>query len=843
MDIPVVLMRRFPSTSKVLQQLEEQCEANQDEVEDLEVRQKEKHTADWEELQRLSALAASVLAMDCTDQSEELLDKKEDCKHCWCEKPWTLHKIAGASQMYSMRQNVWQPFRVNVPERWAKEYNEALSLLEDLEEPRVVDAVQVLGSDTLLPTQVITTLARAAQSYLEVTVYHASAAVKACQEAGRWQAALALLSAAPALAVRPNEFTYNSAISACEKGRRWAEALAIFAAMPRAKLAANVISYGAAMSACEKAARWEEALFLLASMGGAAVAKNTIAFCNAISACEKGGEWLPVLQLLQQMLDESVERSTVTYCAAISACEKFISEAQVWKDDIAFSAVISACEKGGQWEAALSLLQKMPEVQVAVSTVALSAAVTACEGMGQWEMALHLFQNSGQVDAILANSAIAAAEKGGRWDLEAASQWEAALAVFVEMMNEIPNYSAHGIQLGSVLACLQQVHGRPRALEMLEDFRKSLYATAAEAAEDVNPLESEMMRSIRSIRSFKVIATAPGVLAFEKPAGIETEGALRLVASELQRPVTSTSRLDQATSGIIPVALGDESSGAGNWLRAQWAARLVSKEYICLCSGHFDVKRGEISSSLRQSVDNSMLMEVSLEGRPARTEWTKGGTSLLQVQIHYGHYRTTYKVLASYTDPETTEEVSLLRVEPHTGRKHQIRIHLASIGRPLLGDKRYWLGSPSWCPRLFLHCRRLRLLDLQGKGLSGSGQAQLLPQLLVATYDQFKAIYGKFGVKGSANVVASSFTAGLVYSIITMPFESAKNRMASQKPDPETGKLPYRGTLQTIQTVAGKEGATALYNGFFPYFLRCGGHTVLMFFAVEELQKLYRKTV
>lgn len=146
---------------------------------------------------------------------------------------------------------------------------------------------------------------------------------------------------------------------------------------------------------------------------------------------------------------------------------------------------------------------------------------------------------------------------------EAASQWEAALAVFVEMMNEIPN-STYGIQLGSVLACLQQVHGRPRALEMLEDFRRSLHAAAA--AEDANLLESEM---IRSIRSFKVIATAPGVLAFEKPAGIETEGALRLVASELQRPVTSTSRLDQATSGIIPLALGDESSGAGNWLRAQ----------------------------------------------------------------------------------------------------------------------------------------------------------------------------------------------------------------------------------------------------------------------------------
>jgi len=119
-------------------------------------------------------------------------------------------------------------------------------------------------------------------------------------------------------------------------------------------------------------------------------------------------------------------------------------------------------------------------------------------------------------------------------------------------------------------------------------------------------------------------------------------------------------------------------------------------------------------------------------------------------------------------------------------------------------------------------------------------RACLVGATQVTTYDQFKAIYSSFGIKGSSNVVASSFTAGLVYSVITMPFESAKNRMASQKPDPETGKMLYRGTIQTIQTVAGAEGAFALYNGFFPYFLRCGGHTVLMFFAVEQMQQRYK---
>merc|ERR1712187_116410 len=119
-------------------------------------------------------------------------------------------------------------------------------------------------------------------------------------------------------------------------------------------------------------------------------------------------------------------------------------------------------------------------------------------------------------------------------------------------------------------------------------------------------------------------------------------------------------------------------------------------------------------------------------------------------------------------------------------------------------------------------------------------RACLVGATQVATYDQFKTIYGSFGIKGNTNVVCSSFTAGLVYSVVTMPFESAKNRMASQKPNPETGKLPYTSTVQTIKSVAATESPLALYNGFLPYFMRCGGHTVLIFFAVEELQKLYR---
>lgn len=110
----------------------------------------------------------------------------------------------------------------------------------------------------------------------------------------------------------------------------------------------------------------------------------------------------------------------------------------------------------------------------------------------------------------------------------------------------------------------------------------------------------------------------------------------------------------------------------------------------------------------------------------------------------------------------------------------------------------------------------------------------------VATFDQFKQLFKPVLGSGLANTFASSMAAGLIYSTITMPLESAKNRMAFQKPD-ASGKLPYSSTVQTVTSVARTEGTLALWNGFIPYYGRCGGHTVGMFIAVDYFRKLYRE--
>ena len=113
----------------------------------------------------------------------------------------------------------------------------------------------------------------------------------------------------------------------------------------------------------------------------------------------------------------------------------------------------------------------------------------------------------------------------------------------------------------------------------------------------------------------------------------------------------------------------------------------------------------------------------------------------------------------------------------------------------------------------------------------------------VATYDQFKQFFStKLNIEknGVANIALSANVASLIYSFITMPLETAKNRMAFQKALP-SGELPYSSTMSTLSKIATTEGFTSLWNGYLPYFGRCGGHTVSMFIFVEQLRQAYRQ--
>ncbi len=143
----------------------------------------------------------------------------------------------------------------------------------------------------------------------------------------------------------------------------------------------------------------------------------------------------------------------------------------------------------------------------------------------------------------------------------------------------------------------------------------------------------------------------------------------------------------------------------------------------------------------------------------------------------------------------------------------------------------------------------MRIVKEEGAAAFWRGSAPFVQRAMmvgcfqVATYDEFKGLYARqLNQKKNSipNVFCAAMTSGLIYSLATMPLESAKNRMAGQKPGPD-GKLPYTGTVQTLAKVAKEEGILGLYKGYAPYYLRCGGHTVCMFIFVQMLRDSFVK--
>lgn len=141
-------------------------------------------------------------------------------------------------------------------------------------------------------------------------------------------------------------------------------------------------------------------------------------------------------------------------------------------------------------------------------------------------------------------------------------------------------------------------------------------------------------------------------------------------------------RLDLDTSGLMIVA---RTQVAYEALVEQLRARDVERRYLTLVWGTLEARAGLIDAPIGRSARAPTRMAVSSRGREART---------------------TYEVVREFADPV---EVSLLTCRLETGRTHQIRVHLAAIGHPVVGDTRYRGGRQSLpVPRMFLHAAGLR---------------------------------------------------------------------------------------------------------------------------------------
>jgi 23S rRNA pseudouridine1911/1915/1917 synthase len=161
-------------------------------------------------------------------------------------------------------------------------------------------------------------------------------------------------------------------------------------------------------------------------------------------------------------------------------------------------------------------------------------------------------------------------------------------------------------------------------------------------------------------------------------------------------------RLDKGTSGLLVVA---RTQRAYESLVAQLGARTVDRRYTALVWGHPDPPTGLVDAPIGRSRKDPTRMTITAEGREARTG---------------------YELRHRYTQPV---EVALLECKLETGRTHQIRVHLAAIGHPIVGDPRY-RGARTKFPmtRPFLHAQRLAF-DHPVTGERVSFDAPLPPDL------------------------------------------------------------------------------------------------------------------
>ena len=137
-------------------------------------------------------------------------------------------------------------------------------------------------------------------------------------------------------------------------------------------------------------------------------------------------------------------------------------------------------------------------------------------------------------------------------------------------------------------------------------------------------------------------------------------------------------RLDRDTSGLLVVAKRDEVHRA---LKALLAARRIRREYLALVQGTPAARAGTIEAPIGRHRRHRTLMSIdSDEPREARTH---------------------FEIVDAF--PSAT----LLRLTLDTGRTHQIRVHLQSIGHPVYGDRQYGVGDAYGLTRQFLHAARL----------------------------------------------------------------------------------------------------------------------------------------
>ena len=256
-------------------------------------------------------------------------------------------------------------------------------------------------------------------------------------------------------------------------------------------------------------------------------------------------------------------------------------------------------------------------------------------------------------------------------------------------------------------ARVQQLIAEQKVLVNHAPAKPSLKLRGNETITILGPVQSPPLRAVAEEIPLDVVYEDDDLAVVNKPAGMmvhvgagATDAARNrgtLVNALLHRFAQLSSsggdlrpgivhRLDKETSGLLVVAKND---AAHRKLAAQFASRQVKKTYIALVHGWLKLDRGTISTPISRDLIRRIRMTTRRSsGRSAVT-----------------HYTVTRKLETQHG------KFTLLDLQIETGRTHQIRVHLASIGHPVVGDTLY--GAPQKIGDLALNRNFLHAAALQ----------------------------------------------------------------------------------------------------------------------------------
>ncbi len=174
-----------------------------------------------------------------------------------------------------------------------------------------------------------------------------------------------------------------------------------------------------------------------------------------------------------------------------------------------------------------------------------------------------------------------------------------------------------------------------------------------------------------------LVAVKPDGLLSVPGRGAEKQDCLSARLQQQFPDALVVHRLDMATSGLMLFARG---TGMQRRLSIMFQQREMEKRYLAICAGTLQQSRGEIDLPIAPDWPNRPLQRIDTEhGKPSLTR---------------------YRLLQRESDRSRVE------LEPVTGRTHQLRLHMAALGHPILGDALY--GDERSAPRLLLHAYMLR---------------------------------------------------------------------------------------------------------------------------------------